>query len=194
MKSKEYTNETVPCTINGTTFEVDILLYDLIVRLNQLGYKTKFCCSGHRNIHDAYQLFYIMFDENISIQHRANLRSIAEKLDLYYEKQICIDTSLTPNNKYSESNIWITNPTYEQLTKCIESLLLKNYHSFNKSDINKEISITSNIILRKIPMTDFVDLTELTKTEQNQLIEENFRTTIEIINKLYNILDDYIIA
>jgi len=49
----------------GSVIEVDELLLLSIKTLNQKGYITKFCCSGH--VHDSYPQPYIAFEDDIDL-------------------------------------------------------------------------------------------------------------------------------
>lgn len=54
----------------GNVIEVDELLLLSIKILNQKGYLTKFCCSGH--IYSSYPDTYIMFEEDIELPDMPN--------------------------------------------------------------------------------------------------------------------------
>lgn len=47
----------------GEVVEIDELLLPIIVKLNQKGYYTRYCCSGH--YYDNCPNCYIMFDEDV---------------------------------------------------------------------------------------------------------------------------------
>lgn len=60
---KEYFCPKINCT--GEIHEIDELIYEAIKILNQKGYKTKHCCSGH--LYDEPIQTYISFEKNIVI-------------------------------------------------------------------------------------------------------------------------------
>lgn len=54
---------------NGKTICLDELMIPIIKILNQKGYTTKFCCSGH---YPGYNRTYIMFEDYIKIPSLPN--------------------------------------------------------------------------------------------------------------------------
>lgn len=45
------------CDCNNEIFKVDDLFTDIIIKLNNKGYKTVFCCSGHYYDNNSYITF-----------------------------------------------------------------------------------------------------------------------------------------
>ena len=68
LRTDLYSRYEMPCPIsncNGNAFEIDDLMIPVIKVLNEKGYTTKFCCSGHYD-HDV-SFGYLWFEEWVEL-------------------------------------------------------------------------------------------------------------------------------
>lgn len=82
---------------NGNVIEVDELILPTIKLLNQKGYHTKFCCSGHT--YDKIVNCYIMFDNEIDIPSVP--KGFSKDFGGINESNICVEANVTSIN-YTE--------------------------------------------------------------------------------------------
>lgn len=112
-------------SIYENTFECDILLVDLICKLNEKGYFTMYCCSGHEE--DAFKTFYICFVGKVNPEENNNLITMINKIpELYYETIYDLYLSTNFNHTY----IQIIDYDNEQI-KMARKLASYNYKNFN---------------------------------------------------------------
>lgn len=113
-------SKTKIINLNGKDVEIDIMIAELIKKLNEKGFTTKYCCSGHDD--DAYTGGYIAFDMSVNvdiIEMICNIRSF--KWEHTY--------TLWSENMYVD----ICNPTIEQMLLA-KSLILTNNEEFDENE------------------------------------------------------------
>lgn len=140
--------------------ELDILMVDLIQKLNDRGFKTEYCCSGHES--DAFMNFYIKFGK-LNKNKTKDLINIIDRISaLFYEVDYKIRTENVDNQaliSYSTDNgeyvnfpssfILLIDPTDEDIKNARrivnkngmipDSLIYETSHIIVRPKIRKEI-------------------------------------------------------
>lgn len=71
---------------------VDVDIVDIVVKLNELGYTTGYCCSGLRSSHSAKKLHpYISFSSGLSNTVGFKLLGLMLMCDFYYREKWVFD-------------------------------------------------------------------------------------------------------
>lgn len=169
---RENNHETVSVDImtpNGKTYQrdIDVEIAPLIKKLNEKGFYTQYCCSGHEE--DEYHDMYIMFT---SLEK--------EKLDILEELTGPIDDFWSEimyriDDVYSGDGIRLTDPTDDQLA--LAKILLKMN---SNSDVK--------IVTHKKPIFRYARYhTEYDKDPKR--IEANHREVLDIFRQFEEALD-----
>ena len=185
------------------TFECDIWLKDVIILLNELGFTTSNCCSGHED--SAFIDFYISFMELSEDNMKSLISIINEVPDLYYNinyefdvytKIVTTDEDDLDDSKYdfnlnTNNYIKLTNPSEEDITMARKIVYKDNFD--NPEYIDK--FEYKNIVIRSKIIEDFNDKTMMQKFKYDDYIrshiEKNRSIIQSTIDKFKSLLSDY---
>ena len=185
------------------TFECDIWLKDVIILLNELGFTTSNCCSGHED--SAFTDFYISFMELSEDNMKSLISIINEVPDLYYNinyefvvytKIITDEDDLDDDSKYdfnlnTHNYIKLTNPSEEDITMARKIMFKDNFD--NPEYIDK--FEYKNLVIRSKIIEDFNDKTMMQKFKYDEYIrshiEKNRSIIQSTIDKFKSLLSDY---
>ena len=146
--------------------EIDILIVDLIKKLNNNGFKTEYCCSGHED--EAYTTFYIRFGE-LDKLHMDTILFIVNRIKgIFYE--------MCPNvMKYIDYFYPLTN----------EGIEIARQNAIK--DSNYEITVRLELIseVEKLNLEEEFEPYKAANTERNLL------KVYEIIQDFEKVIDWY---
>lgn len=118
---------------------VDCCIADLIIKLNNHGFYTEYCCSGHEE--DAFLSMYIKFYPMDSI-HESILRIFVTNYvdELYIEDNYEIGTT---SADISSNYVQLTDPTPEEMQMALKLVFRDriNDEKLIKQDTNHNITI-----------------------------------------------------
>ena len=146
--------------------EIDILLADLIEKLNNNGFKTEYCCSGHED--EAYTTFYIRFGK-LDKHHMEDILIIVNRIEGIF-CEIC------PN--YMDYMDYFYPLTNEGIEIARENAI---------KDSNYEITIRLELIseVEKLNLEEEFESYKVANTERNLL------KVYEIIQDFEKVIDWY---
>lgn len=120
---------------NGKTYkrDIDVEIAPLIKKLNEKGFYTRYCCSGHEE--DEYHDMYIMF-ASLDKEKLRILNTLTGPIDDFLS-----ETMYMIDDVYSGDGVKLTEPTTDQIE--LAKILLRMNHQGNV-----KIVVHTKMILR----------------------------------------------
>lgn len=165
-------HETVKIDIpapNGKTYQrdIDVEIAPLIKKLNEKGFYTRYCCSGHEDdeYHDMYIMFACLNEEKLRL-----LNDLTEDIDEFFP-----DIVYRIEDLLSGDGVRLTDPTDDQIA--LSKILLK----MNNDD--------AKIVTIKKPIWRYARYHTAYDNDPEQ-IEANHREVLDIFRQFEEALDN----
>ena len=161
---------------------VDCCIADLIIKLNNHGFYTEYCCSGHEE--DAFMTMYINFYPMDSI-HESILRTfITNYIDeLYVEDDYDIGTT---SADISSNYVQLTDPTPEEMQMALKIVFRDR---INDEELVKQ-DTSHNITIRAQCSKDYIKSHYNAPENWNEFVMTNKAKVMRGIKKLEFFMDN----
>lgn len=160
---------------------VDCCIADLIEKLNNHGFYTEYCCSGHEE--DAFLSMYIKFC-SIDSTRESMLRDFVTNFidELYVEDDYEISTTVDISCNY----VQLTDPTPEEMQMALKIVFRDR---INDEELVKR-DISHNITIRAQCCKDYIESHHSKPEDWNEFVMINKTKVMRGIKKLEFFIDN----
>lgn len=186
-ETKNQKDITITQNNKQVTISVDCCIADLITKLNNRGFYTEYCCSGHEE--DAFMSMYIKFKPTMDSKHESLIRTFVNNYvdDLYVEDEYEIGiTSADISSNY----VQLTDPTPEEMQMALKLVFRDrvNDEKLVKQDTSHNISIRAKCSRDYIMSESYVTPYDVDKW--HDLVEANRKKVMQAIKMLELFMDN----